>query len=394
MQARQLKSIQQWSRHWIWTDVISIFIVTRFALLLIGWFTQFIAPNVHYPGQESVARGWDYTTFRLLDIWGRWDTGWYLGIVKYGYVIDGPLHSTQSNIAFFPLYPYLVKLLALLIPGSQTRPRVLLLIGVIVSNLFLVGALLLLHKLIVTTFNDQSLAQRSIQYLLFFPTGFFFSCFYTESAFLFLSVAAIYAATRRSWAAAGLSGGLLALTRPVGVLVIIPLAWLYLESLDWKLVKIRMNILWLLLVPAGLFSFLLVAYKLSGDFLAPLHVQQAWQRKFVMPWQTLISPFGGNASVTFIEQVLVVGFIALALLSLLKLPSASYGLYSLLLIVVPLTSGTLMSTSRYLVVVFPVFILMAIWGGRISMVDRTLKTVFLTLQVLFMTAWCQFYWVA
>lgn len=392
MLPQSLNQLRKWNRPWIWTDVIGPMLLIRLILLLVGWLSQIVLPNPNYPAQEAIARGWHFSQSRLLDMWARWDAGWYLSIIRAGYFIDGDIQTSQSNIAFFPLYPYLVKLFVLLLPERLRTTERILIIALLISNLLLIAALILLHKLI-TNFSDRALAQRTILYILLFPTGFFLFCFYTESAFLLLSVAAFCAASKKSWGWACLCGSLLSLTRPLGVLISIPLFLVYLESVEWKPLKIQKNILWFLLIPLGLLSFLLYAHHLTGDYLAPVHAQKAWQKSFAMPWTTLFRPFGGSLPVTRVEQLLTVIFIVLSILSIFKLPSISYAVYSLLLILPPLTSGTLISTSRYYVVIFPVFICMAMLGRR-AVLDHLFKLIFFGLQILFFIAWTRFYWVA
>jgi hypothetical protein len=75
------------------------------------------------------------------------------------------------------------------------------------------------------------------------------------------------------------------------------------------------------------------------------------------------------------------------------LPAPAYGLYVLLLVLPPLFSGLLLSTSRYYLVAFPVFILAAQWGRR-PLVDMSLLLAGAMLQALYFFAWCQFFWVA
>jgi hypothetical protein len=367
-------------------------VVVRLCLLLVGWFSQILLPNPRYPVPEALARGWHYSQSRLLDIWARWDSGWYFGIIRRGYALDENIQSTMSDIAFFPLYPYLIKLFVFLLPERMQTTERLLIIGLLISNVLLIAALVLLHKLVTSLF-DRETAQRTILYTLLFPTGFFLFCFYTESTFLFLSVAAFYAAQRRAWGAACLCGALLALTRPPGILISVPLFWMYLESIEWKPARLRPNVLYFLLIPAALLSFFLYAQRLTGDFLAPVHAQQAWNKRFAMPWTTLFNPYGGDPYVTSVEQVLTVAFIALAVLALFKLSSPAYAIYSFLLIIPPLLSGTLISTSRYYLVVFPAFILLARFGKH-PLLDNLIKITLFTLQLLFMLAWARFYWVA
>jgi hypothetical protein len=249
----------------------------------------------------------------------------------------------------------------------------------------------LLYKLVASSLNDRAVARRTVLYLLLFPTSFFFSCCYSESTFLFLSVAAFYAASRQAWWPSALLGGLLALTRPLGVLILIPLVWTYLQARAWKLREVGWEIGAFLLVPAGLVVYSLSIYHLTGDLLAPFQVQAAWGKGLALPWQTIASPTGFNTFVTPVEQMVVVGFILLGLASLVLLPK-SYGLYSLALMLPPLFTGTLVSAARYYLPIFPIFIVLAMLG-RWRVVDRFFAATFFVLQVLFMAAWSQFYWI-
>src|SRR5207253_7773676 len=42
----------------------------------------------------------------LVNMWSRWDTGWYLEIAKSGYSYRP---GYPSSVAFFPLYPLLIR---------------------------------------------------------------------------------------------------------------------------------------------------------------------------------------------------------------------------------------------------------------------------------------------
>ena len=389
---RAVGKARGWGRGWVWTDVVVPVVVVRLALLLAGWFSQVVMPNPHYPAAEALARGWHFSQSRLLDVWARWDTGWYLAIVVAGYP-EGPLEANaQSRFAFFPLYPLVVRLFTLLLPERLRSAERILIVGLLLSQVFLVAALILLHKL-VSAMTDREAARRAVLYTLLFPTGFFLFCFYTESIFLLLAVGAFYAASRGAWGVACLLGGLLSLARPPGVLIGVPLLWMYLESIGWSPTRLRPDVLWFALIPAGLLSFLLYARRMTGDFLAPVRAQSGWQKTLTAPWATFLYPTGGDPYVTAVEQVLTVLFVALSVWSLFKLPSAGYGIYALLLIIPPLTSGTLLSTSRYYLVVFPAFVVLALLGRR-PFVDDIIKIIFFGLQIAFMVAWSSLYWVA
>ena len=383
-----------WQRHrgWLWTDVLAVFLLTRLALVGIALLARYF-PNAAYPIQAAAERGWQFTPVRLLDVWGRWDTGWYFDLIANGYYAPGDIRTVQSNLGFFPLYPYLVKALAALVPASLDRATVIMACGVLVSNLLLLGGLVLLRQWVAELTGDAGTARRAVLYLLLFPTAFFFSAVYTESAFLFCATAALLAAHRRAWFWACLAAALLTLSRPLGMLIGVPLAWQYAEAAGWNPRRLRWDVLWFLLIPAAFLAFCLWLYVLTGDFLATIHTREAWARAFAWPWQTVLDPDNYLSYITPLEKALTLLFLAGALAALWRKPWRGLGLWVLLLIAPPLFTGQLTSTARYYAVVLPVFVFLADLG-RHELVDRAITVAFPMFQALLFLAWCLFYWVA
>ncbi|MDH7474355.1 MAG: mannosyltransferase family protein [Anaerolineae bacterium] len=211
------------SHLWWFEDVVLPFSVTRFALLFVGVvMAQIIPPSPFMPSQ-----GWQFSPHRAIDIWGRWDSGWYMSIAQHGYSLVTNAEG-QANYAFFPLYPCLIRTLHhILVPAAHQTRGTFLLVGIIVSNLSFLGALTVLHGLVRSLGYDRHLMQDTIWYLCVFPASFIFSSFYAESLFLLFSIIAFYAAEKRKWWLVGLTGGLAALSRAPGILSLIPLAILY-----------------------------------------------------------------------------------------------------------------------------------------------------------------------
>ena len=88
-----------------------------------------------------------------LDVWARFDSGFYLRIAEEGYWFTP---GKQSGVAFFPLYPLLISVLAPLFGVLAS--------GVVVSNVFLLGALILPYRLTEFEFDSAS-ATRTILHL-------------------------------------------------------------------------------------------------------------------------------------------------------------------------------------------------------------------------------------
>ncbi|NLG97109.1 MAG: hypothetical protein GX491_07085 [Chloroflexi bacterium] len=336
---------------------------------------------------------WNSGLDRFLTIWSHWDSGWYLTIITQGYHLRGPVGEMESNIAFYPLYPYLVKLLSWPVYNLEPKVTVLIAFGVLVSNLFLLGALFFLYKLILHVFADEALAERSILYILVFPTAFFFSCFYTEATYLFFAAAAFYFAMINKWLLACVMAIFVSVARPLGVTIVIPLGLIYLERIHWDLRKIRPDILLLGLGPTALLAHMASLYPITGDLMAIFKTQGAWNKQFSSPWETLVSDgVYYSQGILEIDRVSLVLFLILGLVCLRKLPSLSFGAFPLLILVPVLFTGTVTSATRYALPMFPCFILLAKFGKN-PHIHKFILVLFFTLQILFMTAWSRMYWV-
>lgn len=378
----------------IWLNVLLPFCVSRLILLIAGWVAHRVVPMGQIYAEKApwlIERGWEQTSTLWIDMWAHWDANWYKGIAHHGYLILEGIETHQENIAFFPLYPYLMRLVQWLLPVESTNT--LLIIGILLSNLFFLGALYLLYRLMVEAFNNPSAARRAVWLLALFPTTLFFSAVYSESTFLFFTLAAFFFAHRRSWPLASLAGFFAALTRVPGVVLLAPLGWMYLDSIQWKLNKIRWNVLWLALIPAGLLAFLLHVYPLTGNLLAPIQAQAAWTKQMVMPWQTVFNSSSQYLFITQIDQICVFAGLFLAGYALFKLPSKAYGLYALILLFTPLFTGNLRSYTRYSMVIFPLFIMGAILLRKKPILFITIITIFLVVMIFYMFGWTRFYWV-
>jgi hypothetical protein len=259
------------------------FLWTRLLLVGVAWFGDQMSVSWTYPFPEAARRGWAFVPATWLDAFGRWDAHWYLDVASRGYELRGPLGTVQSNVAFFPFYPWTVRVLHALLPGQGEGSWFLA--GMVVSNAALLAALWLLWRL-ARDLADEETASRAVLYVLLFPAGFVLSAPYPEALFLLLSVASLSAALKGRPGLAGLLGLLLALTRPGGVLVAVPLAWIAFERGGRMLPALAAAAL----PGVGLAVHAALLWRLTGDPLALFHAQGAWGRALTAPWQTLMHP--------------------------------------------------------------------------------------------------------
>lgn len=366
------------NRHrWLWCDVVLPFVLTRLGLLLVG----LLAVSLGAMHRE----GWHVSNWRLIDIWARWDSKYYLSIAVEGYHY---VANTQSSVAFFPLYPLLMRLLSL---GTQNRP-LLAVVGWLISNTAALLALALLYRLVLLDW-DAAVARRTVWLLITFPLSFYFSVVYSESLFLLLTVTAFYCVRRDGWLAGGLLGGLSAATRSIGVFLILPLLveWLQQPNRRWR------SALPLLLIPCGLLAYMVYLQVTFGDPLLFLKAQAVWNRA--------VSPAGLMENLSGIAQAPgttlreMVGDLPFALLGLVLLISVwrrqrlSYRLFAFSAFSIPLATLNLMSLARFLVVIFPFFIAMALWLAR-PWWFRLAVAAFAIAQMALFAAWSLWYWIA
>lgn len=375
-------------RHWFWSAVFFPILLTRFAQLLVVYFSNLFP---FYQGEQL--NHWGFRLKHLLLVWAKWDSGWYLDLIKEGYHLNGPINQVQSNIAFYPLYPIFVKFLSWPIYQIIPRDEIIIGFGVLVSNIFLFGALFFLYKLIKFVFKDEGLAERSIIYMLVFPAAFYFSCVYTESTFLFFAISSFYFAKKNKWLLASLLAVGVSLARPLGVAIVVPLGLIYLDSIQWKIRKIRPDVLLLGLAPAALLLHMVSLIPTTGDILAIFRIQSMWGKSVSSPLTILTRPSWDvySQAVYDIDRISIILFLLLSIATLIKLPSLSFGTFPLMILFPLLFTGRLNSVTRYCSVLFPCFILLAKFGKN-EKVNKIILVTFFTLQIIFMLAWSRNYW--
>lgn len=290
--------------------------------------------------------------------WVGWDGGYYRTIALRGYSLSGP---GGPSIAFFPLYPLLIRLVLPLTGNDDTIAALL------VSHLALFAALILIYDLVTRDFS-RPVADRTIILLLLFPASLYFGSGYSESLALALLVAALWALRRQRWWLAGVAGGLLTLTRLPGVLIAPVLAYAYLQDHHWRWRAIRPAFLAVLLPPFALTLFMAYQWWRFGTPFAFLIAQRYWNNTLEPPWvipRILFTTVTTAADwpMRIVQLATWISFIGLILFALLRLPRP-YGLTVFLLLLPPYLSHWHGSFPRYVLIGFPAFVALAILAQR------------------------------
>ncbi len=355
----------------------------------------------------------------------RWDAAWYLVIAHYGYHPELGAF-TSSRTAFFPLYPLGLRTISALgLPPVAA--------GVALSVAALAAGLYGVHRLTTLELSRLTSAARrpgaaagasaapdtgsargaqtarlTVLATALSPMAFYFSAVYSESLYLALSVGVFWCARRGRWAWVGVLGALAGATRSAGLVLMVPALVLYLygprddRAPDFpargagarrggRRYRLRGNVLWLALLPAGVAAYMAYLALAGGAPLEPFHAQEVWNRHFAGPylgvWDGARAAFEGlrqmlsfqSAHVYFTasaeapmvsagHNLMLFAFLLAALpaiVGVLRRLPAAYGAYVCAALALPLsypvTPQPLMSLPRFLVVLFPLFMWLGAW---------------------------------
>jgi len=321
-------------------------------------------------------------------IWKRWDTLHYIHIARDGYGTD---EARQRLIIWPPLYPWLMRGLGPLVGGHLHA-------GLLIAFASYAAAMLLLYRLVALDWPER-IARRTILYFSIFPTSYFLHAAYTEAPFVLMVVGAFYAARRGHWGVAGALGGLAALTRVTWVALLPALLLEYLVQKRFRLRSVRPDVLYLLLMPLGFAVFLAVNYAVYGNALEFLEMARKVNSKQVSaPWVGMERVIGlGRAStpsrfvtIGVFEPIAGLAALAAALWCVVRM-RASYAAYMVFAWVILGFNSFWLATARYLVPLFPGFVMLALWGERRN-VHTALCVVFLMTYTMLMTLFVRGWW--
>jgi len=404
---RESEAVRMAWRAFAWSR-LAILCVAVFAALSAGVAMERNAGKFDLPAVTSPLGGVGDIAAEPL---ARWDAVWFLTIANRGYDgADSPRH------AFFPLYPLLSRGLGQLGGGG---PAAVLIAAYAVSLAAFFAALVLLYRLTALELGRRA-AWPTLLLLCVFPTSFFFGAPYSESLFLLCSVGAFYAARTGSWAWAGVAAAGASATRSAGVLLLLPLAFVYYKQHGLRL---RRDLLWLALAPLGLVAYAAYLGLTYGDPLSFSHVQEFWNRDFAGPlvgawdgagaaYEGVRQLLSGSRDIAYFEQsagdpfrvaaqnIALFGFLCFALVGavgvLRRLPFA-YGLYVVTALMLPLSypvaAQPLMSLPRFVAVLFPLFMWLGLVCEERRMTDRVAIASAVVLG-LFVTQYATWQWVA
>jgi hypothetical protein len=362
---------------------LKVFLLSRI-IYVIAWAADMLIADV-----TSTRNIWYISPYSFLDSWCRWDSQWYLVIASHGYSFD------INSFAFIPLYPLTIHVLSSIFGHPE-------LMGLLISNISLFTALYFLYKLIELKWPAQ-IAKNTLIYLMIFPAAFFFSAIYTESLFFMLVVLSFYFSEKRNYLLAGIFGAFASVTRIMGLILIPCILAKYLKERKWDWRKIDRNILYVALIPIGLLGYMLYQYISVGDPLAFVSAQSSYQftRHFTIPLLPIYKSLASLITEPFYSTHLInaysaIGFIVILIVSWKKMP-LEYNIYSALSLFIPLCTisriDPLLSFSRFVLVIFPVFISMGMWNLK-PLYKWLFIFILVSSQLILLADFVNWYWIA
>ncbi len=312
----------------------------------------------------------------LVSIWGNFDGFFYLAIAREGY-----LSGMQP---FFPLYPFLIRLVTL----RFGLPYVLS--AQIISLAAIVGALLLLAY-----DGKRRLFPLMVAVVLTFPTSYSYGAAYNDALFFFLATLTLYLGRTRRFGWAGIAGAAATLTRLNGLAL---LPFLLVEYAltpgdSWGLKTIRKSRIWAaLLIPLAFLGYAAWINDHFGSWQTLFSAMTVWgQDKVTLPLQVVwryikIILFHPMTKLTYWVAVVELGSVGLylwAMLWSLGKIRISYWVFFAVSILIPSLTGTFQGMPRYGLHLYPLFLVLAMVLSRGSPLTKTIYFTIMTILLAF-----------
>jgi hypothetical protein len=196
-------------------EALTFAILTRLALAAMVWVSLRAIPRLDlYPTQLPDSFLPDHP---FLDGLARWDAAHYIAVARYGYG-DPVSPSPDGGIGFFPLYPLLMRAVAV-VTGQTDSNGGLAVIGIALSMIMFLASIAVFARL-AAEFLPYDDARFAIMLFALAPFAFFYTAAYTESLFVLEVLGAIWYARRGQWWRAAIVAAAASATRLVGLSVI------------------------------------------------------------------------------------------------------------------------------------------------------------------------------
>ena len=331
----------------------------------------------------------------------RYDSGWYLRIVREGYSYDAAFVG-QQPVIFPPLYPLSSRFISFIL-NIHENDAVLL-----VSNLAVLAGIPLLYKLAKDEYGHD-VAIYMVALLSFFPTALFFSAGYSESLALLLTLAFFLMLKRKLFLVASIFAGLALATRLTAIVLLLPLVWEIwrAHAQDWKRLLVT-AVPSMILASSGLLAYMIYLGVKFHEPMAFARALGAWQGgtsvRENMPAALMLKPLAALKGIwqvgPFPNQVdpwffLIFLFLVIVFWKGLRTSHALYALAALLFPYLTRTGGPagFESYARYIVLAFPIFVIIGQLAARRLWIGLSVLGFFAAMLFMYTAMFSQWYWV-
>ena len=302
----------------------------------------------------------------VISNWKKWDANHYINISKgYEFYIED---GAYKNLVFFPLYSWLIGIVNFIINNAEVS-------GIIISSICYSIACVYIYKLVSLDYGKE-IAKKTLILISICPFGFFFGGIMSESTFLLFSAMTLYYIRKHKWIVCGITGFLAALTRNLGVFLIIPACIELIEETQvMKRIKEPKYIvsifvkefLPLLLIPIGFLIYLCINYHITGDWFYFIKIdKENWQQEYNPFYITVanivnyIKDYDLNKAFTiFIPELIVTVFMYALLCKDVRKNRTMYSAWLLICIIINTSISWPLSIGRYMICAIPAFIILA-----------------------------------
>ena len=290
-----------------------------------------------------------------------WDGTWYRDIAAFGYRA-----LPEEGLRFFPLFPLMGRALSPITFGHEDVALVL------IANLASIVLLVVVRRLVRMEKGSVELADRAVWMVCLFPGAFVLAWGYAEAVWLLAAVVVFWAIRSRRWEWAIVAGVCAGAARPLGVVLVVPVAIELVRVWRSATVRERSVAVGAVVAPlVGIGAYLLWVGSTFGDAWLPFSVQgplRGSSDPFTRLWNGIGQMFGPERLADGLHIPIAFAFIVLVVLTFRWWP-VSYGAFAAVMIAVALSAENLNSLERYGLNAFPLALSLAVVARR-SAVER------------------------
>ena len=331
---------------------------------LLAWFSSRVVVLCSIAVANHLRRQGEH----VADALHLWDGNWYLDAAagyKYPDVTAPDLH--QVNIAFFPLFPFLIRVVRTITGWTPLAAGIA--VTVVFGALCLVAIWLLVNRL-----SGREVADRATMLIAFFPGTISLTLVYSEGVMLTAAALSLLALLRKQWLLAGVLGALASAARPNGIAVAAACGVAALIAIqkdrDWK------ALLAPAIAPLGMVLYLAWLWAATGAANVWFRVQdEGWGEGIDFGASTLRDITGfywrlpqdlDFLNIPFIVHMRAVGLIFVIVATVLMVrwrPPAIIWAYTGTVMALSLLSQTLGARPRFIFTAFPLIVAVA-WQAK------------------------------